>query len=815
MKNILTFILLLISFGLVAQTGSREGGVGKPASGVKGTISDGETAAVVEYATVSIYSLPDSTFRTGTISDANGKFRIQIEPGNYYAKLEFIAYEDKWIDDIEVRSGSFTNLGQLNMNVSVNELESVVVQADRTQMELTLDKKIFNIGKDLSNLVGSASEILDNLPSVEVDLEGNVSLRGSQNVQILIDGKPSGLVGLSSADALRQIPSDIIESVEVITNPSARYDAEGMAGVINIKLKKDRSKGFNGSFQANTGFPMNHGGSFNINYRSKAINWFANMGVRYRESPGGGNSYQEFFLEDTTFTTFRNNDRVRGGLSYNTRFGADFYINEKNVITTSFLYRFSDENNNSDLTYEDYDQLDRLVSNILRVQNELEDDENLEYSINYTRNFDRKDQKLTFDIQYQDNNEVEDATINETGISGESGLPLSPLLQENINDEGETRLLVQSDYTMPVGEKGKIEAGFRLNDRHVRNDYIVREENDEGGFDVLTNFTNDFRYDESIFATYGIYANELSRLSYQVGVRYERTEIDTELKQTDERNSQLYNNLFPSVNLTFKVNEFNALQGSYSKRISRPSFWSLNPFSSFADARNIRTGNPNLQPEFTDSYEFGLLQNFNTSTLYYAVYYRYTEGVVQRISTVDEFGITFSAPQNLSRSNAVGFEFNANHEVTDWFSVNGNFNAFYSEIIAPPSEPDLNAQAFSFTTRVSNRLKFSPRSSAQINFWYRAPQETTQGRRLSIYSLDIGYSLDVLNNNGTISFNVRDAFNTRKYRGETFGPTFYSESEFQWRARQFGVAFTYRLNQKKQRTRGDRGGGRDFEGDGF
>ncbi len=805
MKYFYGILLMFLSLTVFSQRGGFN---------VTGSVIDEDSKSIIEYATVSFYSLPDSTFITGSVTDLEGKFQLKLDPGRYFARLQFVSYSEKVVPEINVPQNGQLDMGNIPLSVSTQELDAVTVQAERTQMQLSLDKKVFNIGKDLSNLAGSASDILDNLPSVEVDLEGNVSLRGSQNVRILIDGKPSGLVGLSSADALRQLQSDLIESVEVITNPSARYDAEGMAGVINIILKKEKRRGLNGSFQANSGYPDNHGGSVNVNYRSNAVNWFTNIGARYRQSPGGGSSYQEFFLEDTTFSTRRNQDRVRGGFGYNARFGADFYLGDKNTITTSFLYRFDDEENESDLTYDDYSSTDELISRILRAEREMENDENLEYSVNYTRSFNNEDQKLTFDVQYQENNETESANINQIGI-GEFEEDDLELTQRTVNAEGESRLLVQSDYIQPLGANGKVEVGFRVNSRRISNDYLVEEGNDAGEFDILTNFTNDFRYDEDVYAGYGIYSNEFNSLSYQLGVRYERTEISTLLKQTDESNEQLYNNLFPSVNLTYKLNDVNALQGSYSKRISRPRFWHLNPFFSFADARNIRTGNPNLQPEFTDSYEFGLLQNLNSSTLYYAVYYRYTEGVEQRVSTVDEFGTTFSIPQNLSRSDAIGLEVNANHELLDWWAINGNFNVFYREITPPNDRPDLYAEAFSFTTRVSNQLKINKRSNAQVNFFYRAPQETSQGRRLSMYSLDLGYAIDVLNNNGTISLSLRDTFNTRKYRGETFGPTWYSESEFQWRARQFRVSFIYRLNQKKQRSRGDREDGGGFEEDGF
>lgn len=806
------FIFILSVVPVFGQASKLEAA---PQYAIKGVLIQKETSSPVEFATVSVFNAADSSLVTGGLTDVEGTFNIPVKPGTYYLKIQFMGFQEEVMTGIEItKENRVYNAGRVMMSEDQKLLEEVVVEAERTQMELTLDKKVFNIGKDLSNLGGSATDILDNLPSVQVDVEGNVSLRGSQNVRILIDGKPSGLVGLSSNDALRQLNGNMVESVEVITNPSARYDAEGLAGIINIILKKDKKVGLNGSFQLNTGTPANHGGSVNLNFRRNWINFFTNVGVNYRRNNGGGASEQSFFTdadgpENPFLVTDRTRFHDRGGLSYSVRFGSDIYLNDKNTFTMAFLYRYSDETNETSLRYADFFPVENVDSLTVRNDNEGEGDENLEYSLNYTRNFNRKGQKLTADFQYQNNNELESNDLVESsGISLSEQTPY--LYQRALNEELEERLMLQTDYVHPFAKEGRIELGSRYTDRLVGNDYVVTERNNSGVYEVDPNFSNEFEYEEKVFAVYGIVSNKINKLSWQLGMRYESTDLITIQKTTDVRNQQRYSNFFPSTFLTYQITDEQAIQASYSRRISRPRGRNLNPFTSISDNRNFRLGNPNLQPEFTDSYEVGYLLNLEKSSFYGGVYYRYTEGVTQRIRNTNEEGITFTRPFNVSTEQAYGVEFNVSKDFVKWYRMSGNVNFFHSYI--PGSsvvfEGDVtsfnSARATSLTSRISNNFKFNKLFDAQLNINYRAPRNTVQGKSLSVTSVDLGMSRDILGGNGTIALNVRDVFNSRKWRSETFNSNSIQTSEFQWRRRTATISFTYRLNQKKERSgRGD------------
>ena len=781
---------------------------------LSGRVVDGETKNPVEYASVGVFNRSDSTLITGGITNAEGNFILEVPYGQYYAKVEFLSYDDNLIPNINISNGQPLKVAQIELNMASSYLEEVTVQAERTQMVMALDKKIYNIGKDLSNLGGSATDILDNLPSVQVDVEGNVSLRGSENVRILIDGKPSGLVGLSSNDALRQLNGNLVERVEIVTNPSAKYDAEGEAGIINIVLKKEKNKGVNGSFMVNTGWPHNHGGSVNLNLRREKFNFFTNIGTSYRKNPGGGSNYQEFGDPIEKITDVAN-DRERGGINYNVRLGSDIFLNDFNTLTLSFLYRFSDEDNTFDTDYLDFYPMENLDSLTERRSLEKEGDENVEYSINYTKTFEQKGRKLSTDFQYQNNNETEEADLVES-----SGIPNSMLipnqLQRSLNDELEERWMVQGEYIHPFNKAGEFETGFRYTDRTVANDYVVEEQDDAGNYVVDSNFTNDFEYSEKVAAAYAMVGNKRNSISWQLGLRYEMTDLTTVLKNTNERNNQHYNNFFPSAFMTYNLTEKQSIQASYSRRIRRPRGRFLNPFPNIIDNRNFRTGNPNLRPVYTDSYELGYLLNLANSSFYTGVYYRHSKGVYQRIRFVED-DITYQRPFNITARNDIGVEMNFSHEVAKWYSLNGNLNFFHS--ITEAGSITFNEQevtfdqveATSFSGRLNNNLKIAKIMNAQINVRYRAPRNTVQGKRFSITSVDLGFSRDVLKGNGTLALSIRDLFNTRKYRGETDLEGYFERSDFQWRSRTTQLSFTYRLNQKKQRQGRNNGG--DFEGD--
>lgn len=768
---------------------------------LKGRVTDANVPDhPLEYATISVYS-KDSSLISGIITDNKGTFSLELNPGEYYAVIQFISYTSDTISNISITEQKpVADVGTIKLKLQTTQIEEAVVIGEKSSMVIDLDKKVFNVGKDLNNAGKSASEILDNIPSVTVDAEGNVSLRGSQNLQILVDGRPSGLVSAENTDALRSLQGNLIDRVEVITNPSSRYEAEGMAGIINLVLKKDQRKGVNGSFELSAGYPHEYSLGANISFRREKINYFLNYGLRYFERPGEGNSFQRFSFPDTSYLTRVKRDPLRSGWSHNVRIGADFNINEKNILTFSSVLGFEDQINISRIWYEDYTISENLLKITSRRDEESETEKNVEFSLNYLKNFDRKNQKFNFLAQYINEGEIEESDIRE-GLLFHFNEEINgaPLLQKSLNDEGQQNILLQADYEHPLNEDGKVETGIRSEFRKILNPYSV-EEIDSGTneWQKLPQFSNNFEYIENVYAAYIQIGNTFNNISIQAGLRSELSDIQTYLKETDNKNRRRYTDFFPSFHTSYKFNEKNSVQISYTRRINRPGFWSLNPFYTFSDSRNIRTGNPDLEPEYTNSFETGYILNIENFSFYAGLYYNNTQGVIERINYVDTTGTSFQIPFNLSERNSFGFESNISINPLEWWKLNTDFNFYRAITEGNYNGESLNSDSYSWNLRLDSKMNFKNNLDFQTTFFYRAPQTTTQGERKAFYMMNIGLSKDILKGNGTITFNVRDLLNSRKFSFILDSPELYSENEFRWSTRSFSLTFMYRLNQNKK-----------------
>ncbi|MCE7039685.1 outer membrane beta-barrel family protein [Dyadobacter sp. CY312] len=791
MKSLLLPLTLIFSFcNLYAQQ--------EPNSGfsISGKLVDGDKNPVL-FANVALYTAQDSTLTGGLASDENGLFKIPANTGKYYLKITYLTLDEKIVPDVNVVNSDL-DLGVILLKSNSKVLEEVVVKGEKSQMELQLDKRVFNVGKDLSNIGSNASDILNNMPSVTVDVEGNVALRGSQNVRILIDGKQSGMVGLNPADALRQIPGDLIESIEIITNPSSRYDAEGEVGILNIVMKKNIRYGLNGSFTGTAGYPANFGGSFNINYRKEKVNLIASYGHMYREGPGSGTSRQEYNSADTSFVYEQKTNRNRRGYSNNFTVGMDYFLNKHNTLTGTLSYRKSQNSNNSKLEYSDFDFNNNLTRTVIRTEDESEPRTNIEAALSYRKTFEKNGQNLSFDAKYIISDETEASKYNET-TAGE----LVGLGQRSYNTEDEKNWLFQLDYVHPIGKNGKLETGLKSSIRLLDNDFSVHQQNEQQNWEILTDFDNRLAYDEKIHAAYVMGSNQFGKVFIQGGLRGEYSDILTELKKTEEVNHRKYFNLFPSLHLSYKLEDAQTIQLSYSYRLSRPGFRDLLPFSSFSDSRVFRAGNPLLNPEFTHSFEAGHLLNAEKGSLLSSVYYRHRLGVVENITVVDSTGFTRITPVNLSTGDSYGMEFNLTYDPFNWWKWTANANIFRAINQGVYNDEILKSDTYTWNSRVSSRVTLFKNIDFQSSLNYRAPRKTTQGRDLSQYSIDLGFSRDILKGKGTVTASVRDLMNSRKQRRIVENAGYYSQSEFQWRARQFIVTFSYRLNRSKEKERSE------------
>ena len=525
--TLLLFCFLTSTFLLAQKPGN------KPGITISGKVVDAKTNQPLEYATIVLKNTKTQKI-SGGITNEKGTFSLQIQKGNYEISVEFISFKTIKLPTQRITSNK--NLGTIKLEEDASSLDEVVVIAEKSTVDIRLDKKIYNVGKDMTVKGGTASDVLDNVPSVDVDAEGTVSLRGSENVRILIDGKPSALVGLSGTDALRQLPSDAIERVEVITSPSARYDSEGTAGILNIILRKGKASGFNGSVNVTVGDPKNYQGAVNLNLRTKKVNIFSNFGYSDRGGPGVWNSdvtYLSNGIIDSTRIENRDNDRFRKG--FNGSFGLEYFLNKKSSITGTVFLRDTNGNNISTNNISSYNPSNVNLYNSTRIQDEGEVDKTFQFSLNYTNNFNKDGHKLTLDFQHSSSKENEDADI----------IDINP--ETNSTDEHSLRNLFQADYILPIGKNSQFEAGYRGNFEDLTSDYLVIAAN----LDPRYNPSNNLEFTQNVNAFYTQFGSKINKFSYLLGLRTEITDIDIKLLNTNEDYTKKYTNLFPTVKKIF------------------------------------------------------------------------------------------------------------------------------------------------------------------------------------------------------------------------------------------------------------------------
>ena len=785
---------------------------------ISGKVIEKGTDFPLEYATI-VFENATTKQLSGGITNENGDFKFEVPAGKYNVRVEFISFKTVTVQQKDFNTD--TNLGVIQMAPDLTQLNEVEVIAEKSTVEIKLDKRVYNVGKDMIVKGGTVSDVLDNVPSVTVDAEGTVALRGNENVKILIDGRPSGLAGINIADALKLLPADAVEKVEVITNPSARYDAEGGGGIINIVLRKGKGNGINGSVMVNAGDPETYGTSVSLNKKSEAYNLFSNIGYNYRNNPGNTLVDSEYFNADGTTSRFikerRTNERLSKG--YNANFGIDLNLSKSLTWTNALTFRENNGENPDNVFFYNFD----ATNNPTFVRNRLNDQKSDEFSIEYTSNFTKKfkkdDHKLTIDFASSQNRENEYATIYDQILEN----PTSLTTQGTTNKNNQQRNLIQSDYVLPIGKNGRFEAGYRGSFQKNLTDFVVNP---------VSDFSNTLEYIEYVNALYTQYGSKINKFSYFFGLRFEDSHIEVNSLSLNDYNTKKYNNLFPSATFNYEFSESSSVSLSYSKRINRPRGRFLNPVSSLSSNINIFQGNPDINPSYTDAIDLGYLKKWKKLTFNTSAYINVTNDSFQFIRKesglfVEGVPVILSTPINLAKEFRTGFEFNLNYTPYKWWRLNGNFNAFRNETQGEYSYVDyvgntvlqnFDNVALTWFTRISSKITLPYKIDWQTNATYNAPQSNAQGKSLGVASMNLAFSKDVLKDKASISLNVSDVFNSRKRIMETNIPNVVnSYSEMQWRVRQVMLTFTYRFNKQKnekerQPKRDDNGGEGDFMG---
>lgn len=781
---------------------------------IVGEVLDNEDDPVPS-ASVSVFDSTESEVITGAPTDSEGTFSIDIDPGQYILKITFLSYSPH-TQAIEIEAGETLDIGQVTLTPVSEEMEEVVVRGESSQMEMSFDRRVFNVGQDITSLGGSAVNVLDNVPSIATDIEGNISLRGNESVRVLINGKPSSMVSSSNVDALRSIPASMIKEVEIITNPSSKYAAEGSAGIINIILMDDRELGLNGSANVGTGYPEEYEGSVNLNYRTPRINWFTNVGIDYRSEPEYGSSFQRFSGPDTEYMYREETDANESEIDGDFRFGADFYLSDNEILTASTYISVEEETNEEDMLYTDWaysdweydgnnfegNPMDYISASPQEITNrdteEIEDGTNVDFNLDYEKKYDGNEHKFEADASFDMSWENAETDIVETVQQGSA----DPLQQRAEDTEEEMDLRFDAEYIRPLGENGKLETGLRSDTEWMDTGYMAETLTD-GTWVEEPAYTQNFLYRENVNAAYLILGGEFGDFSGQIGLRAENTNIRTEIKETGDVNEQNYIGLFPSVFLNYSFNDQQSVQASYSRRLRRPWSRSLLPGIDFDDNRSQYIGNPNLTPEYSNSYEAGYLQYWGSGSLLTSFYYRYRTDVIERINE-QRNGVQFRFPVNFASEEAWGIELSADQEIGDIFTLTGSANLYQSKTEGTYEDRLFSSESDNFQARLRLRWEIVDGLNYQASMRYRGPSNTPQGTRDGMTMTDTGISYDLLDEKAKIVFNVRDVFDAQNFSNtvNTDGnpnTDYYTQREFSWSTRSYSLNFQYFFGSQRSR----------------
>jgi len=760
-KNIFLLLMAFWAAPLFAQT---------DVIAVSGQIVDKSNGEPIPFATVLIQDAETNQNITGASSDFDGNFTIKVAATKFWVEVSFIGFENFEVRDIPVNGGT-VDLGKIALEKVNTVLDEVELRAEKSSTEFKLDRRVFNVGQDLSTTGMGALELLNNVPSVNVSIEGDVSLRGSSGVQILIDGKPS-IIADDPANTLSSITADMIERIEVITNPSAKYDAEGTSGILNIVLRKDDKTGMNGSITLNTGIPDNYSIGFSLNRRTEKFNLFTQLGVGYRSLPRDVENRNEDFVNNTELNSV--GEEFRNENFYNIILGSDYYINDLNVITLSGNYTYEIEDQPSETDFALFDSTNGdLISSWNRVESTEATNPKWQFDLQYKREFDDYDDHLLlFSAQGRFFGKDQASEFDVTPIEGD--LEFNDQQTETEFQQGE--YIFKLDYTKPFSDRLTMELGSQYFISDVGNDFTVRELID-GEWVTDPNLTNNFEFDQKVFGIYGTFAYEGDKWGFKGGLRIENTDLDTYLTDTDERNEQNYTNLFPSGHISYKLTDVTSFQLGYSARIYRPRLWDLNPFFNIRNDFFIRQGNPNLQPEYTDSFELTSILVFEKLSLNAGVYYLYTRDVIERVTTFKD-NVTIVRPENVGTNQRIGFEANFKYSPINWFTLSGDFNYGYFQ-----RDGEFEDQVFDFngdqsTSRLTGKFKLPAQFELEIIGNHQSSFRNIQSEISSVTFADLGLRKKVSKGKLVLNFSIRDIFASRIREIQTSGEDFnvYSNS---------------------------------------
>lgn len=792
---------------------------------IKGKIVDSDSSSPIDFVNVALINEKTQQPAAGVTTDAGGTFELPtVTKGKYTLRISFVGYNTLNIP-LNV-SDKPLNLGTLKLQEDSKALAEVVVVGQGSQMTFDIDKKVFSVDQNVAAAGGSASDVLQNIPSVDVDGEGNVSLRNNSSVEVWINGKPSGLTADNRAQVLQQMPAESIDKIEVMTNPSAKYKPEGTSGIINIVLKKNRKAGYYGSVSAglihvDKAKPKGNLG-LNLNYSSSKLDAFVNLGYRAMDFVGGG-TIDRFNLNpsgQTVSSLLQTSDMGRGFSGFFGRAGVDFHINDKHTLSLSGFGMWGSGYSSSEVNYQQFKYTNGVSDAIpfrtfSRMGAGVGTRPSTSVTVDYKFDIDKNGSNLTSSLTYSPHGRTGSDTIKQI----ENGNVTDWFYQdyEGNNDELEFKL----DYTKIFKNSHKLELGLNAVGETRESPAFAYDILDGGN--QIKSYYNNFNQSEYNFAGYATYGNKIGKFTYQAGLRaeyfmrdwensyYVFNELDQDYKlKTDPGKLYKKPNLFPSAFVSYSLPNKNELQLNVTRRIRRPHGREINPFRNYSDSTNISYGNPDLLPELSNAFEFNYIKTWDNHTLSSSIYYRFTDNVMQSVQFLNK-GTMENTTMNVAKSTNLGLELVAKNRILKVVNLTSTLNLYYNKVnessYASIYDPTLitfvpEKELFSWNVKSMANIILGKNTFLQLSGDYSAPRLIAQGEESASYAFDLGLRQTFMNKNLSLNVMVRDMFNTRKRTTITYGDGFKQDSQSYFMGRMIGITATYNFgNMKPKQTK--------------
>lgn len=782
---------------------------------IRGKIIDSESNVPLPYTNIVLNSQKDSSFVMGTIAADDGGFILGKVPyGQFYLEVKFIGYEKTIIPDIIISSEKKEkNLGSIEIVEASRQLDEVTVTAERSPVEYRIDKKVVHVSENLNAMGGSAAQALINIPSITVDIDGNVSLRGSSNFTVLIDGKPSPLEG---SDALRQIPASAVENIEIITNPSAKYDPDGLSGIINIITKKSALDGISGIVNTSLGTGNKYRGDFLINYKDDKFSAF--MGADYTDETRAGkiNVSQMTILNDTAKYVDHFGDGPFTRQGYTLKGGIGFKLNEKNNISLEGNYGYGSFSRSSNENFKEYTIPSSISNYYILNENDSRYEDFYSLTLNYEKLFGNKDHKLTSYLYYSREWGGSDEHIDQFATDEDWKINDPDPYLIYVNEPGkESELRFQIDYSKPMGTEGKMESGYQMrNDQEIESYFFNEWSSDLNDWVDNPKFTNALVFRRNIQSVYGLYANNLFGFEYQLGLRGEYTLRSVKNDQADTPSELERFDYFPTVHISKKIGKDDQAQINYSRRIRRPRGRDLDPFVNYMSPNTVRVGNPGLLPEYVDSYELNFQKGLGKSWISIETYYRLTHDAMTRVTEVSEDGTRVLTMDNLHEEQAMGAELMFNLMVNKWFNFNLSGNLYQFKLNGNVYDADVSNSSTNYDSRFNANFRITPTTKFQIQGFYQGPTVTAQGKRDDFLMTSAAVKQDFFNEKLSATLQIQDIFGTASSSFTNIGDNFYDKISMKRESQVLMLTLSFRINNyKKQNGQrdGDSGGDNGME----